>query len=359
MPQRQHIISRWLLDRFARDASGGRTISVFDKTTAATRDDVPTRFMTVVDDHSDDIEAALGRLENSAAPAAARLAGRAANVAPGVWPLAGTTDNLAGDGELHELPDRQTAEMRLFTFDRWLAEPPIQDRQAISAFLALMYTRSRKTERMILAAREEVMQAYADTVNALMPALLERTLAAIDAESDGARFIGLRTPDWATAFARMPWYVIRAPDDAPFVLGDSPVVATIQIGFEADGWRPMLSDATYAVCMPLAASTCLVVAPGKIVPIGVESPHEMADSINRLTWRWADRYVVSSSHEALERVRTTMPIGMETTTLAIDVQPGDAYNRALIEARRHVEAEIVALRHRGIVLRGSLPHGDQ
>jgi hypothetical protein len=158
--------SRWLFDRFARDASGGRTISVFDKTTAASRDDVPTRFMTVVDDHSDDIEAALGRLEKQRRAGGRAVAGRASNVARGVWPLAGTTDNLAGDGELHELPDRQTAEMRLFTFDRWLAEPPTQDRQAISAFLALMYTRSRKTERMILAAREEVMRAYASDVSA-------------------------------------------------------------------------------------------------------------------------------------------------------------------------------------------------
>ena len=358
MPQRQHIISRWLLDRFARDGRGGRTISVFDKTTAATRDDVPTRFMTVVDDHSAEVEAALGRLETSAAPAVARLSGRVAKVAPGVWPLAGATDNLAGDGELHELPARQSPEMRLFTFDRWLAEPTLQDRQAISAFLALMYTRSRKMEMMIVTARAEVTQAYTDTVNALMPALLEPTLAAIDAESDGARFIGLRTPDWATAFARMPWYVIRAPDDAPFVLGDSPVVATIQIGFEADGWRPLLSEATYAVCMPLASSTCLVAAPGKVVPIGVESPHEIADAVNRLSWRWADRYVVSSSHEALDRVRTTLPTGMETATFAIDVKPGDAYNRALIEARRHVETEIGALRRRGIVPRGALPRRD-
>lgn len=358
MPQRQHIISRWLLDRFARDGRGGRTISVFDKTTSIVRDDVPTRFMTVVDDHSAEIEAALGRLENIAAPAAARLSDRVATVAPGVWPLAGTTDNLAGDGELHEVPAPQSPDMRLFTFDRWLAEPPLRDRQAISAFLALMYTRSRKTERMIVTAREEVTQAYTDTVNALMPALLEPTLAAIDAETDGARFIGLRTPDWATAFARMPWYVIRAPDDAPFVLSDSPVVATIQIGFESDGWRPLLADATYAVCIPLGASACLVVAPGKIVPIGVESPHEIADAINRLSWRWADRYVVASSHEALERVRTTLPVGMETSIFAIEVKPGDAYNRALIEARRHVEAEIDALRRRGVVLRGALPHRD-
>lgn len=358
MPQRQHIISRWLLDRFARDGRGGRTISVFDKTTAVTRDDVPTRFMTVVDDHSAEIEAALGRLENTAAPAVGRLSDRVTEVAPGVWPLAGATDNLVGDGELRELPAPPSSEMRLFTFDRWLAEPPLQDRQAISAFLALMYTRSRKTERMIVTAREEVKRAYADTINALMPELLEPTLAAIDAERDGARFIGLRTPDWATAFARMPWYVIRAPDEAPFVLGDSPVVATIQIGFEGDMWRPLLSDATYAVCMPLAASTCLVVAPGKVVPIGVESPHEMADAINRLSWRWADRHVISSTHEALERVLATMPIGMETATFAIDVKPGDAYNRALIEARRRVDAEIEALRRRGIVLRGALPHRD-
>jgi hypothetical protein len=358
MPQRQHIISRWLLDRFARDGRGGRTISVFDKTTAVIRDDVPTRFMTVVDDHSAEIEAALGRLENSAARAVARLSDRVTNVAPGVWPLAGATDNLAGDGDLHQLPASPSPEMRLFTFDRWLAEPPVQDRQAISAFLALMYTRSRKTERMIVTAREEVTQAYADAVNALMPELLEPTLAAIDAESDGARFIGLRTPDWAMAFARMPWYVIRAPDDAPFVLGDSPVVATIQIGFEADVWRPLLSDTTYAVCMPLATSTCLVVAPGKVLSIGVESPHEMADAINRLSWRWADRYVISLTHEALERVRTTLPVGMETATFVIDVKSGDAYNRALIEARRHVDAEVEALRRRGIVLRRALPHRD-
>lgn len=356
MPQRQHIISRWLLDRFARDAPAGRTISVYDKSTRGVRDAAPSTFLAPVDDHSAAIEAALGRMESDAARAAVRLAERADRVGPGMWPLAGPADNLGGDGELRELGAQPVDEMRLFRLGRWLAEPSGADRHALAAFLALMYTRSRKMERFILESRDEVRRAYADAVRAHMPALLGDTLERIDAESEDAAFIGLRTPQWADAFARMPWYVVRAEDETPFVLGDSPVVATAQIGFDADAWRPLMSEGTFAVCMPIGSAACLVAAPANVLPIAVEHPREIPDAINRLSWRWADRHVVARSAHALERVRDTVPADAVDSTIEVSTAAGEAYNRALLEADRHVGAEAEALRRRGVPLRPSLPY---
>lgn len=98
MPQNQHVIAEWLLKLFARREPGGLTLSVFDKTTGAVGREVPSRFSAILNDHSGTIEADLGRIESAAAKPVRRLVGRVATVDPGLWPLAGTTNNLAGTG---------------------------------------------------------------------------------------------------------------------------------------------------------------------------------------------------------------------------------------------------------------------
>ncbi len=103
MPQNQHVIAEWLLKLFARTEPGGLTLSVFDKATGAIGRDVPSQFSAALDDHSGTIEADLGRIESAAAEPVRRLVARVAAVAPGLWPLAGATDNLTGTGALVEV----------------------------------------------------------------------------------------------------------------------------------------------------------------------------------------------------------------------------------------------------------------
>jgi Protein of unknown function (DUF4238) len=339
MSQHQHVIAEWLLKLFARDEPGGLTLSVFDKATGTTGRDVPSRFSAILDDHSGTVEVGLGRIESAAAEPVRRLVARAAAVQPGLWPLAGATDNLAGTGDMIEVPSPDP-EMRLFHMDRWLAEPPAEDRAHIARYLTLMFTRSPKMERAIADVSSAVRAGFVQMVKSEAPGMLSQTVGALEAYLDEARFVGLRTPDHLThAFAAMDWYVVRAAEDAPFVLGDSPVVSTIQIGHDQDSWRPLLSPETFAVCMPLATLVCLVVAPQKLMPVGIESPEETADAVNRLSWRWADRYIVGSADDALTRVHYAMPASMATGTIPMDVEPEKAFGRGLLTAWKVLEAE--------------------
>lgn len=200
-------------------------------------------------------------------------------------------------------------------------------------------------ERAISEIHDTVRRAYADEVAAMAPALLEGTLSALDEHLVDARFVGLRTPEeQSDAFAATPWYVVRAPDDEPFVLGDSPVVSTIQIGHDEDSWRPLLSEPTYAVCMPLSARVCLIAAPQVLLPIGVESPVEIAAAINRLSWRWADRYIVGPTPASIAWVRDAMPPDAVTSSVTVDIEAATTYERARLDARRTLAGEIVQLR---------------
>ena len=345
MPQSQHVITEWLLKMFARTAPGGLTLSVFDKQLDAIVSDVPSQFMAKLDDHSHTVEAGLARLEGAAAQPARRLVARAAAVEPGLWPLYGPTDNLAEIGDLVEVPSPD-AEVRLFAPTRWLAEPPPADREKIARYLTVMFPRSTKLERAILDVSAAVRAGYVQMVNSMAPAMLASVLPVLDEYLEDARFIGLRMPDdLAATFAAADWYVVRAPDAAPFLLGDSPVVSTIQVGHETDSWRPLLSPETYAVCMPLSTTTCLIVAPQRLVPVGVASPLEMADAINRLTWRWADRYVVGPTDASLVRVRDTLPTDQVLSTLTMDIEPEKAFGRGLLTAWKVLEVELEKLSH--------------
>jgi hypothetical protein len=340
MPQNQHVIAKWLLELFARPEPGGLTLSVFDKTTGAIGRDVPSRFSTSLDDHSGTIEADLGRIESAAAEPVRRLVARVSAVGPGLWPLAGSSDNLSGTGALVEVASPEP-EMRLFRPDRWLAEPSGDDRARIARYLTLMFTRSPKMERAIADVSLAVRAGYVAMVTSMAPEWLPQTLGALDEYLDEARFVGLRTPEHLTdAFSAMAWYSVRAADDAPFLLGDSPVVSTSQVGHEADSWRPLLSPETFAVCMPLSANVCLLVAPQGLVPVGIETPEETADEINRLSWRWADRYVLGPTDDALARVRDTLDPTMVTGTILMDVEPEKAYGRGMLTAFKVLEVEI-------------------
>ena len=340
MGQNQHVIAEWLLKLFSRTEPGGLTLSVYDKRDDTIKRDVPSRFSAILDDHSGIIEAELGRIESDAAEPVRRLVRRVTAVTPGLWPLHGATDNLAGSGAYVPVASPEPS-VRLLGVDRWLAAPAAEDRRRISRYLTLMFTRSPKMEQAIAAVAASVRGGFVALVNAEAPTLLPKVVTALDDYLSEARFVGLRTPDALTdAFASMDWYLLRAADGAPFILGDSPVVSTIQLGHDDDSWRPLLSPATYAVCMPLASEACLLVAPQGLVPVGVASPEELAAAVNRLSWRWADRWIIAPRDQALSGVRGSMAASTVASTLPMDVEPEKAYLQGILTAWKVLDFQI-------------------
>jgi hypothetical protein len=97
------------------------------------------------------------------------------------------------------------------------------------------------------------------------------------------------------------WWVVRAGKGEAFVLGDSPVAATLSLGHD-DDWRAIFSPESYAVVMPLGPMIALVLAPQRIIPItGIDLDLAgLTRAINRLMWRYADRYVLARDRTQLE-----------------------------------------------------------
>jgi Protein of unknown function (DUF4238) len=336
---RQHVISEWLLKRFASDTLGGLTLAVFDKTTSATRDVPPSRFLALIDDHSVEVERELGRLEGPAALAVARLLERAEPVAPGLYAIHGDEDHITCDPGLRLAHPEPVEDMVLLTTDRSLAEPPPDDRRAIARYLGLMFTRSPKMERAFEQMSDAARAGFRQMARELAPRMLPQLDAALEEALADARFIGLRTPEQQTdVFAAMDWWLIRAAADERLVLGDSPVGATLQLGHVEDSWRPLLGDETYAVCMPLSASVVLVVATQRLMPVGVEPP-EYVSAVNRLSWRWADRYVVGPTPAVLDDVLAGMPAGTTTSSVDVNLSLDRAFARGLLTGWKVIEAE--------------------
>lgn len=208
MPQNQHVIAKWLLELFARPEPGGLTLSVFDKTTGAIGRDVPSRFSTSLDDHSGTIEADLGRIESAGAEPVRPLVARVSAVGPGLWPLAGTMDNLTGTGALVEVASPEP-EMRLFRPERWLAEPSADDRARIARYLTLMFTGSPKMERAIAEVSVAVRAGYVAMVTSMAPEWLPQTLGALDETSTKRDSSDFAHPSISPM--RSPRWLVRGP----------------------------------------------------------------------------------------------------------------------------------------------------
>jgi hypothetical protein len=84
-------------------------------------------------------------------------------------------------------------------------------------------------------------------------------------------------------------------------MGDTPVVATLALGHD-DEW-PLFHAEAMIVIAPLGPSLALLIA--HAIPVCGGSL-DFVGSINRLSWRHADDYVIGTSESKIEEVRTDL-----------------------------------------------------
>jgi len=185
---------------------------------------------------------------------------------------------------------------------REIAAPTRRDRLALATFVGLMYQRAPKTERSIRAWGIEFDRGAEWSLDRLMPGM--KSGLGWQLEHRRERMLALSS-DVGQRLADSTWWILRAPDDQSLVLGDSPVVATVSLGHD-DGWRAILADESNVLAMPLAPGIALVLAPRAIMPVSRIELADAARAVNRLSWRWAERYVVARDPEHLETVLATM-----------------------------------------------------
>ena len=293
---RQHIIPRWYLDRFARDTTGGRILAAYEKATTACRDVPPTRFMTATDDHDAEIEAELGRLESPAAAAVQALDERVRALPPGLYRVAGERDE---DRDATEAPIRDGGvieDMHLFVADRQIRRLPSDERRALARFAALMYSRAPKIERAMRLVSDAYVRGIRTAVASYGKTIDIDHTVFLSAELERTRWLGLREADQiAGPLENATWWVLRSGPNEEFILGDSPVVVTLQLGHD-DAWRRLLGDDGYVIAMPLGPELALLIA--NLLTVGVEA-EEFVGALNRHSWKWAEDFTMGTDCEVL------------------------------------------------------------
>lgn len=175
--------------------------------------------------------------------------------------------------------------------------PSPADRLAIARYAALMYQRAPKTEAAILRWGEAYDLGIHDAVVRVAPQLHNvgpfTGLAYRRARMvDLARRIG-------TILDTASWWVVRAGRGQEFVLGDTPMVSTTDLGVDGD-WHAILEQDVFTVVMPLGPTVALLMAPRHVFPVSEMGFDEIGPAINRLVWWSADRYVIGRSRGHLE-----------------------------------------------------------
>jgi hypothetical protein len=186
--------------------------------------------------------------------------------------------------------------LRLLVSLKVLPSPPAADRLALARFVSLVYQRAPKHEAMMAELRQAYELGAQHAFDRLMPGRrvdLDDLLG-----SRRARMVGLAN-ETAEDLAGARWWIARAPEDRPFILGDCPVVTTPSLGHDGS-WEAILSERAGAVILPLGPLVALIIAPQGVMPTSIEVA-QVPDAVNRLTWRWADRYIVARHRAHLER----------------------------------------------------------
>ena len=289
----QHVISAFLLREFARMVDQRRTLTAFDKRTAlVSAIDVRT-FLTEPDAHPVEVERAFSTIETKAARAIYELRKSMRSVPPGMYAV-GAERIIEGDA-VEDVGVHQG--MRLFVSRHQVEALPPAEHEALLRFVALLYQRAPGMEASIL----EFGRAYDAAVRATLARFRPQySVPLMTDRVDYRRRITTRALDIAEKLRHAKWWLVKTEPPATFVLGDSPVVATISLGHD-DQWRAILSGETYVVAMPLGPELALLMAPQLLMPVNVDSSTaSIAAAINRLSWRLAARYVVGRDAMALE-----------------------------------------------------------
>jgi hypothetical protein len=297
----QHVISGWLLRAFARGGRDRQTLAVYDKVTGRL-DATPTEdFMVELDAHSPQVERGIGRIETPASQAGRALAKRVRHLPPGLYAV--VAEGAATRSSGPDLSDEGLFEgIRLLVGRREIGAPSRRDRLALATFVGLMYQRAPKTERSIRAWGAEFDRGAQWSLDRLLPGM--KSGLGWQLEHRRARMLAL-SGNVGQRLADSTWWILRASDDQSFVLGDSPVVATVSLGHD-DGWRAILADESNVLAMPLAPGIALLLAPRAIMPVSRIELADAARAVNRLSWRWAERFVVARDPKHLETVLATM-----------------------------------------------------
>lgn len=299
----QHVLSKWLIKRFAHSTKKGDRLATYNKATGKFGEVAPRHFLAPEDDHSAAIELQLSQIESRAATAAAHLHQLTEILPSGICRVG---DHDRPDLDDPEPPVRsggKAAGFELLVVDRQIAQLPPAEKEALAKFVALMFTRAPKVERAMTAQAAAFSRGVDKALmeRGLMSA--DRAAIELDRAVEDARWQGLRDAGvYAQRLTAKQWWVLKAADDEEFILSDTPVVATLALGHD-DEWRPLLQADAYLVLMPLSPSLALLIA--DVIPVGGNSL-DFVGSINRLSWKHADEHVIGVGKPTLEEVRAEL-----------------------------------------------------
>jgi hypothetical protein len=310
----QHVISAWLLRSFARRVGAELVLHQYDKETDRYDDVTVDAFLTETDAHSAELEDRFSKAESRAAAASRRLLKRTKNLPPGLYAVVPAADAVTTDGDAFS--DVGVHEgMRLFVGRHEVPSPSDTDRVAIAFFVALMYQRAPKLEAAIARFRSDFDAAAQPVLDALAAGIRSDVDEGITPRR--SRML-LNATDIGSRLAVAHWWILRAGDTSPFVLGDNPVATTISLGHD-DSWRAILADATYLVAMPLSPKIAILFAPQILIPItGVETPADAVGAVNRLEWRSSDRYVLARNRAELDSALDGADEALRRASIPVD-----------------------------------------
>ena len=255
--------------------------------------------MSEVDDHDDDIESELGRIEGPAAAAARLIDDQAAGLPPGIARIADPTDpdtDVLGA----ELQDGGiVGDFRMIVAERQIRRIPETQRQALARFIALMYGRAPKIQRAVARGVTAYTRGIDDAMASYGQSIDVGASLHLQGDLDRARWLGLREADGLSGpIAKTTWWIVKTAPDEEFVVGDSPVTTTLALGHD-DKWRGLIAPDVYVILMPLSPQLALMA--GRLLPVTVEA-NAVVHAINLLSWKWAEEVVMASSCPVLRQM---------------------------------------------------------
>jgi hypothetical protein len=289
----QHVISEFLLRGFGRMVGQQRMLTAFDKLTEAMVSIDVREFLTEPDAHTPEVEADFNRIESAAAHAIYSLRKAMRQLPPGMYAVSDV--RVTAGPAIEDVGVR--GGVRLHLSRHQVEALPEAEQEALLRFVALMYQRSPGMEASILEFGRIYESAAQAAIARLMPSV------SVDLPTEVGRYrerISYRALGIAEKLRQANWWLVRPEPPAAFILGDSPVVATLSLGYD-DQWRAILSGDAYVVAMPLGPDLALLIAPQLLMPVNVEPTlGAVTAAVNRLLWRQADRYVVARDARDLE-----------------------------------------------------------
>lgn len=306
----QHVVSAWLLRSFASGGQNPGQLAVFDKLTGTVASSSPDAFMVELDAHSTQVESGIGRIEGPASQAGRALNKRVRRLSAGLYAVVDEGSQTKDQGPA--ISDEGVFEgIRLLVGRREVASPTRTHRLALATFVGLMYQRAPKTEQSIRKWGEAFDAGVQASLDRLMPGM--QSGLGWRLEHRRQRMLAMAA-NIGEQLAGATMWVVRAPPWQPFCLGDSPVVATISLGHD-DAWRPILAAESFVLAMPLSPDVALVFVPKRFMPVTGIDADGVAGAINRLSWRWAERYIVGRDRAALETLLDSIAEGERTTSV--------------------------------------------